>query len=150
MTITAHVRKKLKLRDPYCLHCGEDTNLVVHHRKNRGMGGSKLLDHYTNLLMVCEDYNSRMESSEVIAEDAVISSVIVCNRSASDATYRLSVAPAGTATANSHYLAYDVTVGASDSTTLTLGLTLDATDVFRVYASTADLTFSAFGSEITA
>lgn len=82
--------------------------------------------------------------------EAIISSLVVCNRSASDATYRLSVAPAGTATANSHYLAYDVTVGASDSTTLTLGLTLDATDVFRVYASTADLTFSAFGSEITA
>lgn len=84
------------------------------------------------------------------ATEAVLSSLIVCNRSASDATYRLSVAPAGTATANSHYLAYDVTVGASDSTTLTLGLTLDATDVFRVYASSADLTFSAFGSEITA
>lgn len=82
--------------------------------------------------------------------EAVLSSLIVCNRSASDATYRLSVAPNGTATANSHYLAYDVTVGASDSTTLTLGLTLDAADVFRVYASSADLTFSAFGSEITA
>ena len=70
MTITAHVRKKLKTRDPYCLHCGDDANLVVHHRKNRQMGGSKLLDHYSNLLMVCESYNFRMEASEVIAEDA--------------------------------------------------------------------------------
>ena len=70
MTITAHVRKKLKTRDPYCLHCGDDANLVVHHRKNRQMGGSKLLDHYSNLLMVCESYNFRMEASEVVAEDA--------------------------------------------------------------------------------
>ena len=56
--------------------------------------------------------------------------------------------PAGAALANNHYVAYDVTVGASDSTTLTLGLALEATDVVTVYASTADLTFSAFGSEI--
>jgi hypothetical protein len=39
-------------------------------------------------------------------------------------------------------------VGASDSTVLTLGITMDATDVLSVYASTANLTFSAFGSEI--
>ena len=84
------------------------------------------------------------------ATEAVISSLIVCNRSASDATYRISVAADGAVTANAQYLAYDVTVGASDSTTLTLGITINATDVVRVYASTADLTFSAFGSEITA
>jgi len=84
------------------------------------------------------------------ATEAVISSLIVCNRSASDATYRISVAADGATTANAQYLAYDVTVGASDSTTLTLGITINATDVVRVYASTADLTFSAFGSEITA
>ena len=82
--------------------------------------------------------------------EAVISTVVVCNRSASDAQYRISVAPDGATTANSQYLAYDVTVGASDSTTLTLGITVDATDKVRVYASSADLTFSAFGSEITA
>jgi hypothetical protein len=40
-------------------------------------------------------------------------------------------------------------VGASDSTTLTLGITLAATDVITVYASTANLTFSVFGSEIS-
>lgn len=68
--ITDRMRRILKERDPYCLHCGEDVDLVLHHRKNRGMGGSKLLDHYTNLLRVCQDYNSRMESSEVAANDA--------------------------------------------------------------------------------
>lgn len=83
------------------------------------------------------------------ATEAVISSVIVCNRDTSDATYRLSVSPNGTATADAQYLAYDVTVGASDSTTITLGLTMDASDVLRVYASSANLTFSAFGSEIS-
>lgn len=82
------------------------------------------------------------------ATQAIISSLVVCNRSASDVTYRIAVRPAGAALANSHYVAYDVTVGASDSTTLTLGLALEATDVVTVYASTADLTFSAFGSEI--
>lgn len=82
------------------------------------------------------------------ATQAIISSLVVCNRSASNVTYRIAVRPAGAALANSHYVAYDVTVGASDSTTLTLGLALEATDVVTVYASTADLTFSAFGSEI--
>lgn len=84
------------------------------------------------------------------ATEAVISTVVVCNRSASDRTFRLAVRPNGASISNEHYLAYDVTVGASDSTTLTLGITMDATDVLSVYASTTDLSFTAFGSEITA
>jgi hypothetical protein len=59
------------------------------------------------------------------------------------------VRPDGAAIANQHYLAFDVTVGASDSTTLTLGITMDAADVLSVYGSTADLSFTAFGSEIS-
>jgi len=82
--------------------------------------------------------------------EAVISTVVVCNRSASNRTFRLAVRPNGATVANEHYIAYDVTVGASDSTTLTLGITMDAADVLSVYASTTDLSFSAFGSEITA
>lgn len=82
------------------------------------------------------------------ATTAVISSIVICNRDASSATYRIAVRPDGAAIANSQYIAYDVTVGASDSTVLTLGITMDATDVLSVYGSTANLTFSAFGSEI--
>lgn len=84
------------------------------------------------------------------ATEAVISTVVVCNRSATDRTFRLAVRPNGASISSEHYLAYDVTVGASDSTTLTLGITMDATDVLSVYASTTDLSFTAFGSEITA
>lgn len=82
-------------------------------------------------------------------KSAVISTLVVANRSSAAKTYRIAVRPAGAAIANQHYIAYDITVGASDSTTLTLGLTLAATDVVTVYASTTDLTFSAFGSEIS-
>jgi glucose-6-phosphate dehydrogenase assembly protein OpcA len=81
---------------------------------------------------------------------AVVSTIVVANRVASTATYRIAVRPAGATIANQHYIAYDITVGASDSTTLTLGITLAATDVITVYGSTANLTFSVFGSEITA
>ena len=79
---------------------------------------------------------------------AVLSTVVVANRAATDATYRIAVRPNGATLANQHYIAYDVTVGASDSTTITLGITMDAADVLTVYASTAYLSFNVFGSEI--
>ena len=82
--------------------------------------------------------------------EAVISTIIVANRAATAATYRIAIRPNGATLANEHYIAYDVTVGAGDSTTLTLGLTIDAADVLTVYAGNANLSFSAFGSEVTA
>jgi len=81
-------------------------------------------------------------------EAAVISTIVVANRAASPATYRIAIRPAGATIANQHYIAFDVTVGASDSTTLTLGITLATTDVVTVYGSTANLSFNVFGSEI--
>ncbi len=83
------------------------------------------------------------------ATSAVVSSIVIANRDSSAATYRISIRPAGAAQANQHYIAYDVTVGASDSTVLTLGITLATTDVITVYASTANLSFSAYGSELS-
>lgn len=81
------------------------------------------------------------------ARESVISSISVCNLASSSATYRIAIRPAGATLANLHYLAYDVTVGASDTTIITVGVTLAATDVVTVYASTANLAFSAFGDE---
>lgn len=82
------------------------------------------------------------------ATQAVISTIVIANLTSSAATFRIAVRPAGASLANSQYIAYDITVGASDSTALTLGVTMNATDVLTVYASTANLTFTAFGSEI--
>jgi hypothetical protein len=83
------------------------------------------------------------------ATSAVVSTIVVANRVTSTATYRIAIRPGGATLANQHYIAFDITVGASDSTTLTLGITLAATDVITVFGSTANLTFSVFGSEIT-
>lgn len=83
------------------------------------------------------------------ATEAVISSIVVANLAATSATFRIAVRPNGASIANAQYIAYDITLGASDSTVLTLGVTMDAADVLSVYASSSTVTFSAFGSEIS-
>jgi len=83
------------------------------------------------------------------ATEAVVSSIVVCNRSATDATFRISVRPNGASLANQHYLAYDAGVAANDTLILTIGVTMDATDVLEGYASSGDLTFHAYGSEVS-
>jgi len=81
------------------------------------------------------------------AKSAVVSSLTICNQTATAATFRIAVRPAGATLAAVHYVAYDVTVGASDTTALTLGITLATTDVITVYASTSTLSFHAYGDE---
>ena len=82
-------------------------------------------------------------------KSAVVSTIAVCNRAASSATYRIAIRVAGSALSNDEYIAYDSTVAANDSTMLTIGITLAATDVITVYASSATVSFNAFGSEIS-
>ena len=83
------------------------------------------------------------------ATSTVVSTIVIANLAATSATFRIAVRVGGATLANQHYVAYDVSVGANDSTALTLGLTLAATDVITVYASTANLVFNAYGSEIS-
>lgn len=78
-----------------------------------------------------------------------VSSLVVCNRSAAPVTFRASVAPAGAADATSQYLYYDVLLAPNDTFVATIGITLAATDKVRVYGSTANLSFSLFGVEVT-
>jgi glucose-6-phosphate dehydrogenase assembly protein OpcA len=78
----------------------------------------------------------------------VISTIVVANRGSTSPTFRIAVRPSGATIANQHYLAFNVLIGANDSITLTLGITMNASDVITVYASNADLSFNAFGSEI--
>jgi hypothetical protein len=84
------------------------------------------------------------------ATSAVVSTIVVANLTVSTATYRIAIRPAGETLSNKHYIAYDISLAANDSTTMTLGITMAATDVITVRTSAANsLTFQAFGSEIT-
>jgi hypothetical protein len=83
------------------------------------------------------------------SSSAVVSTIVIANRGTTSATYRIAVKPtAATTLASTHYIAYDVPIAANDSTALTLGVTLAATNAIRTYASNANLTFSAFGTEL--
>ena len=79
----------------------------------------------------------------------VVSTVTVCNQASTAGTFRLAVRPSGASLAAQHYIAYDTPIAANDTVALTLGITLATTDVVTVYASSATMSFAAFGSEIS-
>lgn len=79
----------------------------------------------------------------------VCSTIVVANRGTTDGTYRVAVRPAGVTLANQHYLFYDIVLTANSSDVLSMGMTLATTDVVTVYSSTANFSFTLFGSELT-
>jgi glucose-6-phosphate dehydrogenase assembly protein OpcA len=80
---------------------------------------------------------------------AVVSTINVTNRAATADSFRIAIRPAGASLATSHYISYDTPIPPNDSINITAGISLATTDVVTVYAGTANLTFSAFGAEIT-
>lgn len=66
------IRKRIFKRDNgRCWHCGTDENVVIHHRINRGMGGtSGSLDMPANLIVMCAEFNYLMESDFKAARHA--------------------------------------------------------------------------------
>lgn len=80
--------------------------------------------------------------------NTVVSSIVVCNRSASADSFRVSVATGGGVTANADYIYYDIAIGGNDTFIATVGITLEASDVVRCYSVNGNLSFSIYGSEI--
>jgi hypothetical protein len=78
-----------------------------------------------------------------------ISSIVAANRTGSAITFRLSVHVAGAGADDKQYLYYDKSVSANDSFAIVLGITLNQTDVLKVYTSSANMSFNAFGCETT-
>jgi len=84
--------------------------------------------------------------------ETIVSSLVIANQAGSSATYRIAVQPSadtGSSAADKHWIVYGATVAASDSVILTVGLTLASGDRIRVYGSTATMSFSAYGSQIS-
>lgn len=82
-------------------------------------------------------------------KSAIVSTITICNRASTAASYRLAIRPDGASLSNEHYIAYDVAIAANDTTALTIGVSLGDTDVITAYASSASLSFGVFGSEIS-
>ncbi|MHC4713542.1 MAG: hypothetical protein ACYTAN_09785 [Planctomycetota bacterium] len=82
---------------------------------------------------------------------ATVSTIIVCNRTAVDRAFRLSIDVgddnAAEAVSND-FLCYDTTVQANEPYEFTTGLTVGPGDAINVRGSHADMTFQAFGLEV--
>ena len=81
--------------------------------------------------------------------ETVVSTIAVANRAATNATFRIAIRPDGASIANQHYIVYDAPISPNETIALSIGVTINACDVITVRASTADMSFSAFGSEVT-
>jgi hypothetical protein len=76
-----------------------------------------------------------------------VSSLVICNKTGGALTYRVSVHVADAAASNEQYLYYDKTIAANETFSAVLGLTLNQSDVVKVYASNTGLSFNMFGVE---
>lgn len=83
------------------------------------------------------------------ATQATVSSIVVSNQSAAQTSFRISVAVGGAADTASQYLYYDMVIPGNTSFVATIGVTLGATDVIRVYNTLATCSFNVFGCEVT-
>jgi hypothetical protein len=83
------------------------------------------------------------------ATSTTVSTLTVCNRSATATSFRISIAQAGATNADTQYLYYDQAIDGNSTYAITIGMTLAATDKIRVYSTLATVTFCAFGVEVS-
>jgi hypothetical protein len=74
---------------------------------------------------------------------------MVCNRSATPTSFRISIQVANAGDSSEQYLFYDTPIEGNQSIAVTIGVTLATTDVIAVYATLATLSFNVFGVEVT-
>lgn len=83
------------------------------------------------------------------ATSTVCSSISICNRGATQTTFRISISAVGAATSNKDYLYYDVILAGNDTFIATIGVTLATTDKIRIYSGNSSLSFQVWGTEIS-
>jgi hypothetical protein len=84
------------------------------------------------------------------ATSAVISSIVIANRSGGTRTFTLKAAPGGAADATPHNIYPGVQLTKNNTFVATIGMTLAATDKLRVVADAVGaLSVTVFGTEYT-
>lgn len=96
MSIPRKLFEAIRVRDGYfCLMalpgCMGEGN-VLHHRANRGAGGSKVLDHPANLVLCCSRCNGAAEqASAIVRMDLIERGLRVEKAATNDATLRRAI-----------------------------------------------------------
>lgn len=86
-------------------------------------------------------------ASAVANTSTVVSTLVICNASAVNYTYRVAISTS-TAFQTSGYLVFEAPIAGNDTIFLTLGVTLDPSARYLlVSSSNASVKFSAFGAE---
>lgn len=83
------------------------------------------------------------------ATQAIFSAINVCNTASTDATFRIAFRPSGAAIDPKHYIIFDATISGKDTYMINQGMSMGATDVLSVYASSASVSFTGFYAEVT-
>ena len=78
-----------------------------------------------------------------------VSSLVICNRSGSGITFRVSIHVAGAGADDKQFIFYDEALAATTTKTVVIGMCLNQADVVKVYASAANVSFNLFGVETT-
>lgn len=86
--------------------------------------------------------------------NTVVSTITACNHANVKDTIRISVAVAGAANSDEQYIyggdtSTGLEVNGKDTFAATVGITLEATDVIRVYSTNGTTSFNIFGAEET-
>ena len=80
---------------------------------------------------------------------ATVSSLTICNMDTVSALCNVSIAIAGAFDGPAQYLYYQLNVDPGNTFIATLGITLAATDVVRVFSTSASVSFQLFGAELS-
>ena len=72
---------------------------------------------------------------------------MICNRSGSGITFRVSIHVAGAGADDKQFIFYDEALAATTTKTVVIGMCLNQADVVKVYASAANVSFNMFGVE---
>tara|TARA_R110001599_G_scaffold154923_1_gene340625 strand:+ start:361 stop:693 length:333 start_codon:yes stop_codon:yes gene_type:complete len=81
--------------------------------------------------------------------ETVISTISICNRGSTATTYTFGVRVDGEFYDNKQYIAYNAPIQPYESIFLTLGVTMDAGDIFLAMSTSGNLSLSLFGSEMS-
>jgi hypothetical protein len=109
---------------------GQEVQFITDRVLNQSNPGAVLTDLYT-----------------VPAGKRANITIVAGNRTNANRTFRIAISPLGAAIADSHYTHYDRTLSGNDTHEDGVYYELMATDIVRVYGSTAGVSFTANGIE---